>query len=228
MHRAGNDDAGARTWCKNTITSFDTYKSKSTGADGKNTAMGSVYADMAAECAYRDIDQQLKDKFDYDTGHHHYKGVIDEVKKQYDKDVQEANDTWFKKLDDIINTYASKPWSVAARSRQGSLYDSCRTGLYNATPAPVGQIELYTDKEKRLLKEAEDSGRDDLAYPAEPPRAVARAERTRARRRRQGDGEVLRRGRRLGEGLQGPQRGCRSCDQAPRLLHRHPRQRQDA
>src|SRR5262249_49393520 len=42
----------------------------------------------------------------------------------------------------------------------GSLYDSCRTGLFNARPPG---LKLYTDKEEKLFKEAEKSGRDDLA-----------------------------------------------------------------
>lgn len=160
LKRAASDKSGENTWCQNTIKSFDPYKAKSTGADGKNTAVGGRFADMAAECAYRAVDQDLKDKFDYDTNHHRYTGSIDKVKQAFDKDLKEANDVWFKKLDDIIRTYESRAWSVAARSRQGSLYDSCRTGLYNATTATG--VTLFTDQEEKLIAQAEESGREDL------------------------------------------------------------------
>jgi len=160
LKRASGDKGGEKTWCDNTVKAFEPFKAKSTGSDGKNSAVGTVYADMAAECAYRQVDADLKDKFDYDTGHHKYTGQIDKIKLQFDKDLKEANDTWFKKLDDIIRTYESRPWSVAARSRQGSLYDSVRTGLYNATTATG--VELFTSQEQDLIKKAEASDNDEL------------------------------------------------------------------
>jgi len=123
----------------------------------------------------------VSEKWDYDpkkNDHHHYKGVIDKVKEAFDKDVGEANDVWFKKLDEIVTTYASKPWSVAVRSRQGSLYDSCRSGLYNATlvndTTHTGDVELYTDKEKQLLKQAEASQNDQLMDKADQIRTARR------------------------------------------------------
>jgi len=60
---------------------------------------------------------------------------------------------------------------VAARARQGSLYDSCRTGLYNARPPG---LRLYTDKEDKLLKLAETSDRDDLQETADALRQSRR------------------------------------------------------
>ena len=171
MRKAGNDLSGAKSWCGNTIKAFDTYKTTAVGPDGKNTALGSRYADMAAECAFADVDAEIKQKFDYDTNHHRYTGVIDKVKVQFDKDVDEANKTWFPKLDAVITSYASKQWSVAARARQGSLYDSCRTGLYNA--APPG-LKLYSEKEERLLKLAETSDREDLQEQADALRQKRR------------------------------------------------------
>ncbi|MFO0550408.1 MAG: hypothetical protein U0271_18580 [Polyangiaceae bacterium] len=163
MHRVGKD-AKAVEWCQNTMKAFDTFKSSPDAA-------GSLEADMAAECAYRAVDEELKAKFDYDTGHHRYTGVIDKVKQQYEKDVKEANDVWFPKLQAVIDQYASAKWTVAARARQGSLYDSCRTGLYNATPPAV---KLYTDAEEKALKRAEDSNDDALLEKADQIRQTRR------------------------------------------------------
>ena len=122
----------------------------------------------------------MKDKFDYDTNHHRYAGVIDKVKVAFEKDVKEANDVWYPKLQTVIETYASPKWSAAARARQGSAYDSCRTGLFNATPPTV---KLYTDKEERILKLAETSDREDLQEQADAIRQNRREQWRAARER---------------------------------------------
>jgi hypothetical protein len=175
LHRASDNALGGRLWCKNTILAFGAYKSS---AEGK--VLGSIQADMAAECAYKAIEERLKTEFDYDTGHHRYEGVIDKVKKAFEADIAKANDRYFKELQDVITTYQSRTWSVAARARQGSLYDSCRTGLYNARPPG---LKLYTDREEKLLKLAETSGRDDLLETADALRQRRREEWRGARER---------------------------------------------
>lgn len=170
LRQAGRDQK-AREWCKNTMLAFGTFRSSAPIEDGKNKALGSVQADMAAECAYKAIDEQIRAEFDYETGHHRYEGVIDKVKKSFEDDVKKANEKYFKMLGEIVTTYASRQWSVAARARQGSLYDSCRTGLFNARPPG---LKLYTDKEEKLLKLAETSDRDDLQETADALRQSRR------------------------------------------------------
>ena len=162
LRRAGRD-AQYREWCKRTTQAFTTFKNSAPIVDGKNSALQSMQADMAAECAYRAIDEELRADFDYDTGHHRYEGVIDKVKKAFEDDIKKANER-YKQLQYIIVQYESRPWSVAARARQGSLYDSCRTGLYNARPPG---LKLYTEKEEKLLKLAETSDREDLQEAAD-------------------------------------------------------------
>ncbi len=176
MHRVGKDGK-AKDWCSNTMKAFDSFKAN---ADAETKVVGSEEADMAAECAYLQVDDQLKDKWDYDTNHHRYAGVIDKVKIAFDKDLKEANDTWFPKLQTVIETYASPKWSVAARARQGSLYDSVRTGLYNATPPAV---KLYTPKEEDLLKKAETSDNEQLQEQADAIRQNRREQWRSARER---------------------------------------------
>jgi hypothetical protein len=154
MKLAGGDDGGFGDYCNKTITAFDSYKG-SAGNDekGHNKALGSMQADMAAECDYRAIDEELKRAFDYDAGHHRYAGVITDVRKAYKDDVEVKAKGYFDKLQAIIQKYESRRWAVAARARQGSLYDSCRTGLYNAREPG---LKLYTDKEEKLLKQLDD------------------------------------------------------------------------
>jgi len=179
--RAGND-AGAKNWCQNTIKAFEGLKA---GPNAKE-AMGSREADMAAECAFLEIDEQLKAKWDYDTNHHRYAGVIDKVKEAFEKDLSEANDVWFPKLQAVITSFESRPWSVAARARQGSLYDSIRTGLYSAAPPA---LKMYTPKEEALLAKAEESDREDLQEQADAIRQSRREQWRTARERALNDAD---------------------------------------
>lgn len=180
LRKAGGDTKH-RDWCKNTISAFGMFR---TSVDGK--VKGSIQSDMAAECAYTAIDEKLRVQFDYDTGHHRYEGVIDKVKKSFDQDVAKANDIHFKELQEVITTFQSRTWSVAARARQGSLYDSCRTGLYNARPPA---LKLYTDREEKLLKLAESSDRDDLLETADAIRQNRREQWRTARERSLNDAD---------------------------------------
>jgi outer membrane protein assembly factor BamD (BamD/ComL family) len=170
LRKAGRDTK-AKEWCKSAVVAFDRFKSSSTSSEGTNKALGSFEADMAAECAYGLVDDVIKADFDYDTGHHRYAGIIVDVKKAFDADMKKATDVYYKQLKAIIDDFGSKPWSIAAKARQGSLYDSCRTGLYNATPPAV---KLYTEKEEKLLKLAESSDRDDLLEQADLIRQTRR------------------------------------------------------
>jgi hypothetical protein len=162
LAKKGNDPA-AKDWCKKTIGQWTQFKS-GVGNDegGKSKALGSIQADMAAECAYAEIDEDLAKNFDYDAGHHRYAGVITDVRTKFKEDVEVKAKAHFDKLQVVIDTYLSQRWSVAARARQGSLYDSCRTGLYNAREPG---LKLYTDKEDKLLKQLDDlcvnQGSDD-------------------------------------------------------------------
>ncbi|MBK8938937.1 MAG: hypothetical protein IPM79_15245 [Polyangiaceae bacterium] len=168
-HRVGKDIGKAKTWCDSTMKTFDTHKSRTRG-DGQKV-LGPPEADMAAECAFRIVDEDLKAKWDYDTNHHRYAGVIDKVKEAYEKDLKEANDVWSPRLQKVIENYNSLKWNVATRARQGSVYDAIRTGLYNATPPAV---KLYNDKEEKLLKMAETSEDDDLILKADEIRQTRR------------------------------------------------------
>jgi hypothetical protein len=184
--RLAGKDSKARDWAKSTMQAFDKFKASSPIVDGRNKALSSLQADMAAEAAYRQVDEQIKSEFDYDTGHHRYDGVIDKVVKAFDDDVKKANDKYWKQLQTVITTYESRPWSVASRARQGSLYDSCRTGLYNARPPG---LKLYTDKEEKLLKLAETSDREDLQEQADAIRQRRREQWRDARERKLNDAD---------------------------------------
>ncbi len=156
LHRAGG---GRRyqQWYDKTIKAFEKWKAVAPKKDGKSTAGSTPEAAMAAEAEYTLLDEEIKKDFDYDTGHHRYKGTTVEVIKDYRADAKDA-EKYHKRLQHVIDTYVSPEWAVAARSRQGSLYDSLRSGLYNARPP---SLELFSAKEERLLKKLEASDNMD-------------------------------------------------------------------
>lgn len=140
-------------WYKKTISAFEQWKSIAPKKDGQSTALSTDEAAMAAEAEYTLLDQEIRDKFDYDSGHHRYKGTTVEVIKDYRADAGDAK-KYHDQLQHVIDAYVSPEWAVAARSRQGSLYDSLRTGMYNARPPA---LELFSDKEEKLLQKLEAS-----------------------------------------------------------------------
>src|SRR5262249_58479697 len=131
--RAAHSTTVNDAW-QNTIAAFDRYRAIAPKAkDGSNSAVGSPEAAMAAEGAFTLIDQDVRSSFDYDSGHHHYKGTAVEVIKNYQADAVEAK-KWYDKLQRVVDDYAAPEWAAAAIARQGSLYDSLRTGLYETRP----------------------------------------------------------------------------------------------
>ncbi|MBI4705492.1 MAG: tetratricopeptide repeat protein [Deltaproteobacteria bacterium] len=151
LRRAGSDPR-YKDWCDKTISAFAAFKRGADVVEGRNQAVGSLQADMAAECEYRDLDAAIKKDFDYASGFHRYKGVLTAVAKEFKEDAEVKAKAWAEKLQHVITEYESRPWAVAARARQGSLYDSCRTGLYEAREPG---LKLYDAKEEETLKKAD-------------------------------------------------------------------------
>jgi hypothetical protein len=162
-------------WWQNCIGAFDRWQRVAPREGGKNSALGSPEAKMAAEGEYIMLDEQIENQFDYETGHHRYKGTTVEVIKQYTADAGVAKG-WFDKLQHVADAYVSPEWTIAAISRQGSLYDSLRTGLYNVRPPALNMFDAKTEK---LLKRAENSDDPDLQAKADEVRvSVQQAWRT--------------------------------------------------
>jgi hypothetical protein len=112
------------------------------------------------------LDAQVKKDFDYETGHHRFRGTPTEVLTAYQKGAQEAK-AWYDKLQVVIDGYASPEWATAAIARQGSLYDSLRTGLYNVRPP---ELKMFDAKTEAVLKKAEESDNPDLQEKADAVR----------------------------------------------------------
>ena len=123
---------------------------------------------MAAEAEYTMIDEELVKKFDYDSGFHRYKGTVTEVVKEYQNDAIAAK-KWYDKLQKVVDEYVSPEWAPVAIARQGSVYDSLRTGLYNTRPP---ELKMFSAEQERALKKAEESDNPDLQEKADAIRVT--------------------------------------------------------
>ena len=163
--QAVNSNEANKYW-QNTIAAFDKWQRIAPRDGGKNTALGSQEAKMAAEGEFTMLDQEIERNFDYETGHHRFTGTTVEVVKQYSAQAAVAKG-WFDKLQHVSDAYVSPEWTIAAISRQGSLYDSLRTGLYNVRPPA---LKMFDAKTEALLKRAENSDDPDLQAKADEVR----------------------------------------------------------
>jgi hypothetical protein len=161
--KAAVDANDQNKWWQNTIDAYEAYKKTAPQKDGKNAAIGSPEASMAARGEYTMLDQQITKQFDYESGHHRYKGTPVKVIEAYRKDAVEAK-KWYDKLQVVIDKYVSPEWSTVAIARQGTVYDSLRTGLYNARPP---DLVMFDKKQEAMLKKAEESDNPDLQEKAD-------------------------------------------------------------
>ena len=97
-------------------------------------------------------------------GHHRYAGTTVEVLDQYRKGAAEAQKSLRRSCNTSVDDYASPEWATAAIARQGSLYDSLRTGLYNTRPPA---LKMFDKKTEALLSRAENSDNLELQEQAD-------------------------------------------------------------
>lgn len=184
MKRAGGD-TGYKTWLKTTVSAWDNFRAKAPVKDGKSEAQSSPYVDYAAEAEFTLLDEQITASFDAPAKHKYAPNVDDifgevqvdpktkkpvlgpdgkaklKKKGKYQANAAEA-EKWDLALDAMIKKYESLEWVPTAIARQGAIYDTLRTGLYNMV-----KVELFTAKEKAFLKSLRNSGRDDLEETAD-------------------------------------------------------------
>ncbi len=154
-------------WWGYTIAAYDKYKTVAPAKAGKGGAKGSPEAGMAAQAAYTMVDEDLERRWDYgNVAKHKYKGTAVKVIGAYRKNALEAK-KWYDKLQAIIDKYVSPEWSTVAIARQGTVYDSLRTGLYNTRPP---NLVMFDKKTEALLKKAENSDNPDLQEKADAVR----------------------------------------------------------
>jgi outer membrane protein assembly factor BamD (BamD/ComL family) len=160
--------AETNKWWKNTIDAFEKYKRTAPQEGGKSSAFGSREAGMAAEAEFTMLDEEIAKSFDYESGHHRYRGTVVEVINLYKKDAVQAKG-WDDKLQHVSDAYLSPEWTAAALARQGSVWDSLRTGLYNTRPP---ELKMFDAKQEAMLKRAETSDNPDLQEKADAIRVT--------------------------------------------------------
>jgi hypothetical protein len=150
-------------WWDSTMAAFDKWKRLAPQEAGKSSALGSREAGMAAEAEFSLLDEELSRKFDYEAGFHRYRGTVVEVMGKYRADAVEAK-KWDERLQHVADAYLSPEWTAAALARQGTVWDSIRTGLYNTRPP---ELKMFDAKQEALLKRAESSDNPDLQAKAD-------------------------------------------------------------
>jgi tetratricopeptide (TPR) repeat protein len=154
-------------WLDTTKQAFEAFRrSAPMKPDGMSSALGSRQAGFAAEAAFIQIDEALARAFDYDTGHLRYAGNTSEVMTQYRSSAVQAQ-SQYDALQRVIDDYASPEWATAAIARQGSLYDSLRSALYDVR-APA--LKMFDKKTEALLTRAENSDSPELQEQADAVR----------------------------------------------------------
>jgi tetratricopeptide (TPR) repeat protein len=164
--RAARDPRGSE-WLETTKLAFDAYRRGAPAkADGVSSALGSRQAGFAAEAAYIQLDETIAKSFDYDSGHLQYAGNTAEVLAQYRGSAVQAQ-AHYDSLQRVVDNYASPEWATAAIARQGSLYDSLRSALYDVR-APA--LKMFDKKTEALLQRAENSDSSELQEQADAVR----------------------------------------------------------
>jgi hypothetical protein len=160
-------DAREAQWWDTTKQAFEGFRRAApTKPDGVSSALGSRQAAFAAEAAYIQLDEAIVRGFDYDTGHQQYAGNTTEVIDQYRRSATQAQ-LHYDALQRVVDDYASPEWATAAIARQGSLYDSLRSALYDVR-APA--LKMFDKKTEALLLRAENSDSADLQEQADAVR----------------------------------------------------------
>jgi hypothetical protein len=163
LKEAAKDSTAAQWWSRTQELFAGLRDGASRDAQGKSTALGSRQAGFAAEGAFLQLDEELKRSFDYDAGFQRFRGTPEQVIDGYQRAATTAK-SWYDRLQRVIDDYASPEWATAALARQGSLYDSLRTGLYNLR-AP--ELQMFDQKTEALLQRAENSDNPALQEKAD-------------------------------------------------------------
>ena len=151
MKKVGGE-ADYKSWLQQTVSAWDTYRSKNGDADAQKPP----YVDYAAEAAFTLLDDEITQKFDVPSKHIYGGSVADTLgdgkgkKGKYQGNAEEAQKYDLRLENEITKKYKSLDWVPAAFARQGQIYDTLRSGLYNTVtytgpnPVPTGKIRLMT------------------------------------------------------------------------------------
>jgi hypothetical protein len=167
MKRTGGE-GDWRTWLTNTVSAWDNLKARN-GAEAQKPP----YVDYAAEAAFTLLDDEITTKYDV-ADKHKYPATVPEIlgavdksgkqtkKGKYQLNAEEAQKWDLRLENEVIKKYESLEWVPAAFARQGAIFDTLRSGLYNTV-----KVKLFDAQGERLLNTMRNSGRDDLMNQAD-------------------------------------------------------------
>jgi hypothetical protein len=168
--KKAQNDGGYRQWFKNTVTAWDAYAKGGDQIGGKPGAQQPPYVDYAAEADFTLLDEEVTAAYDVPSKHTYSdpknpSAVADILgstdpkapkKGKYQTNAEEAQ-KWDAKLDALAKKYSSLEWVPAIRAREGALFDTLRTGLYNTV-----KVKILTSQQEKMLDTMRNSGRQDL------------------------------------------------------------------
>ncbi len=188
-------EPGRDRWLKSVVAAWEDMRSKGgNGKDGKPEALSPPFVDYVAEAEFEMIDTQIKRDYEIDAKHKYTGAVADIVgdgkgkKGRYQANAAEA-DKWDQQLDKLVQKYPSADWLPAMVARQGSLFDTLRTGLFNLVPPA---LKYFTPQQEAQIKMLENSGRPELEDKAAELRdTVKEGWRTKKEKELNGSDEVM-------------------------------------
>ncbi|MBX3259990.1 MAG: tetratricopeptide repeat protein [Labilithrix sp.] len=167
MKRAGGE-GDWRTWLSSTVAAWDSLRARS-GAEAQKPP----YVDYAAEAAFTLLDDEITSKYDV-ASKHTYPSTVPEIlgavdangkvtkKGKYQTNAEEAQKWDLRLENEVIKKYESLEWVPAAFARQGAIFDTLRSGLYNTV-----KVKLFDAQGEKVLNTMRNSGRDDLMNKAD-------------------------------------------------------------
>jgi tetratricopeptide (TPR) repeat protein len=118
LRRAGGDRTAA-AWCRRTVQAFERHRASAKVVDGRNLALDSPEADLAAECAYAEIDAAIR----ADLGApRRYEGGEAAILRAFGADMAKV-DRHTRALDDLQPRFGARRWITIARARRAAILD---------------------------------------------------------------------------------------------------------
>jgi tetratricopeptide (TPR) repeat protein len=156
--KRASGDKSHRVWFARTLAAWERLR-----AQDREEAQKTPYVDLAAEAAFTMIDEDIAAKYEslHVYGHRSFDIVGDPTTGSagaYQRNELEAR-KWLRLLQtDVIEKFQSLEWVAAAIARQGAIYDTLRTGLYDTT-----RVSTLSPKAEQLVARLRTSGQGAAA-----------------------------------------------------------------
>ena len=162
--KASADSPAEDSWLKKTVQAYGSWLSRDA------TAKQSSEADLAFLAEYALLDKELKNKFDYDTGHLRFDGYVLDVAPKL-TEANKKGDAYIKRLSDLkakyfISSSSARRLKLIAVvfARIASVPDSLRKGL---TQSSIQAVDAEFESDLMLVEESGNQELIDQYYAAQ-------------------------------------------------------------